>query len=149
MGALPNETWFVIPCPSSVALTDISKERGTHGAIYCLWEVDRKTPVWIGQSIPALVESINDKAVLTVEKRLHASSLYRCLRREARKESHKNWKVSKYSRTQVDELNAHLRQFPSVVYVSKSPELWKCSQTKPCTPPTKDIEPCLNTAAPE
>ena len=139
-----NETWYVIPCPSSVELTSVSKERGTHGAIYCLWEVDRKTPVWIGQSIPALVASINDKAVITVEKRLHASSLYRCLRKEARKESHKSWKVDKFSRTQVSELNKHLKTFPSVVYVSKSPELWRCSQTRPCSPPCQQVEPIEN-----
>ena len=124
-----DETWFIIPCPSSVELTNVAKERGTHGSIYCLWECEKRTPVWVGQSVPALVRSINEKAVMTPEKRLHASSLYRCLRREARKESHKNWKVEKFSRNQVQDLNAHLSQFPSVVYCSKSPELWRCTPT--------------------
>ena len=125
-------SWFVIPCPPTVELITVAKERGTHGSVYCLWECECKLPVWIGQSIPALVRSINDKAVLTETKRLHASSLYRCLRKEARKESHKSWKVEKFSRAQIEDINMFLKEFPSAVFVSKSPELWKCSrpQTK-------------------
>ena len=78
-----SEQWYVIPCPANVQLTSVLKERGTHGAIYALWECEKRTPCWIGQSIPALVRSINEKAVIAPEKRLHASSLYRCLRRVA------------------------------------------------------------------
>ena len=123
-----TEAWYIIPCPSTVVLTNVCKERGTHGSVYCLWECERRTPVWIGQSIPALVRSINDKAVISESKRLHASSLYRCLRREARKESHKSWKVEKFSRAQVEDLNAFIASFASAVFISKSPELWKCSR---------------------
>ena len=123
-----SEAWYVIPCPSTLELTGVAKERGTHGSVYCLWECEKKMPVWIGQSIPALVRSINEKAVMNDSKRLHASSLYRCLRKEARKESHKNWKVEKFSRAQVEDLNAFIRGFPSAVFISKSPELWKCSK---------------------
>lgn len=125
------EHWFVIPCPSNINLTMVEKERGTHGAIYALWECEKRTPCWVGQSVPALVRSINQKAVVTPEKRLHASSLYRCLRREARKESHKNWKVEKFSRADVGLLNTFFQQFPSIVVTSKSPELWHCSATSP------------------
>ena len=120
--------WYVIPCPPTVELTNIAKERGTHGSVYCLWECECKLPIWIGQSIPALVRSINEKAVLSDTKRLHASSLYRCLRKEARKESHKSWKVEKFSRAQVEDINEFIGKFPSAVFVSKSPELWKCSR---------------------
>lgn len=120
------DAWYIIPCPSTVELTCVCKERGTHGSVYCLWECERRLPVWIGQSIPALVRSINEKAVMNDTKRLHASSLYRCLRREARKESHKNWKVEKFSRAQVEDLNVFIGSFPSAVFISKSPELWKC-----------------------
>jgi len=121
------EQWYVIPCPANVQLTSVLKERGTHGAIYALWECEKRTPCWIGQSIPALVRSINEKAVIAAEKRLHASSLYRCLRREARKESHKSWKVEKFARADITELNHFLGEFPSIVVTSKSPELWHCS----------------------
>jgi len=135
-----NHTWYIIPCPSTVLLTGVCKERGTHGSIYCLWECEGKLPVWIGQSIPALVRSINDKAVLSDSKRLHASSLYRCLRKEARKESHKSWKVEKFSRTQVEDLNNFVKNFSSVVFVSKSPELWKCSRPEQTIEISNDAE---------
>jgi len=122
-----SDQWYVIPCPAQVQLTCVQKERGTHGAVYALWECEKRTPCWIGQSIPALVRSINEKAVVAPEKRLHASSLYRCLRREARKESHKNWKVEKFARADIAELNLFLNGFPSIVVTSKSPELWFCN----------------------
>ena len=93
-------------------------------------------PVWIGQSIPALVRSINEKAVVNESKRLHASSLYRCLRKEARKESHKSWKVEKFSRAQVEDLNAFVAGFSSAVFISKSPELWKCGRPQSDTAAT-------------
>ena len=121
-----NEVWYVIPCPKSVKLTAVSKERGTHGSVYCLWECDKSAPIWIGQSIPALVRSINAKAVLSDAKRLHASSLYRCLRREARKDSHKNWKVKKFSRAEIEDVNQFMNGFHNIVFVSKAPELWEC-----------------------
>lgn len=126
--ASDNEAWHIIPCPKGILLSSVSKERGTHGSIYTLWECERRTPVWIGQSIPALVKAIND-AVRTPEKRLHASSLYRCLRREARKENHKSFRVEKWQRSQIEDLNAHIALFPSAVYVSKSPELWSCGKS--------------------
>lgn len=125
------EQWYVIPCPAGLELTSIGKERGTHGAVYTLWECERKSAVWLGQSVPQLVRSINEKAVTAPEKRLHASSLYRCLRKEARKESHKSWKVEKFTRAEIGELNKFLSDFPSIVVTSKSPELWHCQAAPP------------------
>lgn len=125
-----NGTWYIIPCPSEVRLSDVKKERGTHGSIYTLWECELRSPLWVGQSIPALVRSINDNVVHTREKRLHASSLYRCLRGEARKLVHKSWKVEKFSRTDLDQLNRHIGAFPSVIYVSKSPEMWRLGEVE-------------------
>ena len=122
-----TEEWIIIPCPCSITLTSVNKERGTHGSVYILWECDRNLPVWVGQSIPALVNGINEKAIFCASKRLHASSLYRCLRKEARKENHKSWCVSKFSRQEIDEINAFIKKFPSVIFISKSPELWRCS----------------------
>lgn len=140
-----SEPWYVIPCPSNVQLTSVAKERGTHGSLYVLWECERRTPAWIGQSIPSLVRSINEKAVIAPEKRLHASSLYRCLRREARKESHKSWKVEKFARTDINELNLFLREFPSIVVTSKSPELWHCNAI---SAPEEDAEDLPASLAP-
>lgn len=124
-----GEQWYIIPCPAGVQLTSIAKERGTHGSIYCLWECDRRSPCFLGQSVPALVKCINEKVVLTPEKRLHASSLYRCLRRESKKSLHKSWKVERYSRCDISSLNEFLSGFPSIIVTSKSPELWHCVAT--------------------
>ena len=126
-GMTDNEEWYIIPCPCSITLTSVDKERGTHGSLYCLFECDRNLPVWVGQSIPALVNSINTKAILCPNKRLHASSLYRCIREESRKGTHKQWCVKKFDRNLVDDINNFIKQFPSVVFVSKAPEIWRCS----------------------
>jgi hypothetical protein len=132
-------TWYIIPCPSSVKLTSVKKERGTHGSIYTLWECELRSPLWVGQSIPALVRSINDKAVYSREKRLHASSLYRCLRGEAKKSAHKSWKVKKFSRTDLGQVNQHIEIFPSVVYVSKCPNMWRCGEPSFPQSPEEDL----------
>ncbi len=126
-----EEHWHVIPVGAGIRLSRVGKERGTHGLIYCAWECERQVAIWVGQSIPALVENVNLKAVTTVEKRLHASSLYRCLRQEARKDSHKNWKVCKFLRSQVAELSDFLAPFPGVVFVTKLPDLWHVSPVEP------------------
>ena len=116
--------WYVIPCPSDIRLTSISKEKGTHGAVYVLWEVDCTSSLWVGQSIPALVRAINQKAVLAKEKRLHASSLYRCLRGESKKGVHKGWRVERHLRMDSLNLTQKIGKFPSVVFVSKDPLRW-------------------------
>ena len=119
-----QQVWHVIQCPANLVLTSVGKERGTHGFIYTIWEVERRFPVWVSQSIPAVVKAINDKAVLAHEKRLHASSIYRVLRGESQKRSHKHHAVCRWARTHLAELNTHLRLFPSCIFVSKTPEQW-------------------------
>lgn len=136
----PEEpVWHVIQCPANLVLTSIGKERGTHGFIYTIWEVERRFPVWVSQSIPAVVKAINDKAVTAHEKRLHASSIYRVLRGESQKRSHKHHSVCRWSRTNLVELNAHLKAFPSCIFVSKSPEQW-CVSTAPVPPQLASAE---------
>jgi hypothetical protein len=122
-----GDQWYIIPCPAGIQLTSIMREKISHGHVYCLWECERRMPAWLGQSIPALVRSINEKVVLIPEKRLHASSLYRTLRQQCKKQQHKCWKCSKYNRSEIAELNLFLANFPSIVVVSKSPELWHCN----------------------
>jgi hypothetical protein len=124
-----GETWYVIHCPSSVVITSVDKERSTQGVIYCIWNLDSVGPVWVGQSIPALIRSINEKAIMEHEKRLHASSAYRCLRGESRTRSHKGHGIERFSRNSLEALNTFLRSFTSAVYVSKSPEYWHCTDS--------------------
>ena len=121
-----DETWYVVPCPKGIRLTAIGKERSTHGCIYAIWDTDGKSAVWLSQSIPSLVKIINEKAIASNDKRLHASSLYRCLRRESRKNVHKSKKVEKFGRNDLGALNAFISQFPGIIVASKCPELWHC-----------------------
>ena len=120
-----DDSWVIIPCPPEIMLSEIQKEKGTHGAVYLLYECDMSTPIWVGQSIPAIVKAVNDKAVLASEKRLHASSLYRCLRGESKKGIHKGWRVERLERGEFNVINAKIKVFSSVVFVSKDPEKWR------------------------
>jgi hypothetical protein len=126
--------WHIINAPSSIELTSVGKESGTHGQVYTLWEIERQLPVWVSQSIPAVVEHINKRATHTTEKKLHASSLYRVLRGESVKQAHKNWKVARWARNELGPLNEHIKLFPSCIFVSKAPDYWKVS--KATLPPT-------------
>ena len=119
------EDWSVIPCPPEVTLSAIHKEKGTHGAVYLLYECDMSSPIWVGQSVPAIVKAVNDKSILAIEKRLHASSLYRCLRGESKKGIHKGWRVERVERGEIASINERIKKFSSVVFVSKDPEKWR------------------------
>ena len=116
-------TWHVVRVPSDVQLTLVEKEWMTQGWIYCVWDVDMQTPCWISQSLPAIVAAINRG--FCKEKRLHVSSLYRLLRGETRSKMHKNHLLSTYKRKDVDQLNEHMRKFPSCKFVTKDVTSWK------------------------
>lgn len=120
-----DSVWHTIAVPSHMELLSVQKESGTHGYIYTLWEIDHHQPCWVSQSVPAIVSAINNKVVTTREKRLHASSVYRVLRGESCKQSHKNHRVAKFSRQSLKELNAHLQTFVSCMFVTKTPEKWR------------------------
>lgn len=121
---MSDERWHVIVCPSRVRFSSVDKEPGTHGFIYTLWEAEEQLPVWVSQSIPALVRCINAKAVAIREKRLHASSVYRVLRGESLKKMHKSYRCARWSRDDIERLNEHLRAFSGCIVVSKAPERW-------------------------
>jgi hypothetical protein len=55
---------------------------------------------------------------------LHASSLYRILRREAKRAEHKGFAFYRYPRNLLDEVNVILAKAPYVIYVTKKPSLW-------------------------
>ena len=104
-------TWHVVRVPSDVQLPWVEKEWMTQGWIYCVVEVDMQAPCWISKSLPAILAAINRG--LCKEKRLHASSMYRLLRGETRSKMHNNHLLSTYKRKDVDQLNEHMRKFPS------------------------------------
>lgn len=124
-GSVTPKQWFVIPVPSTVQLTQVLKESCSQGNLYVVFECECQSSIWISQSVPALVNTINQKAISTQGKRLHASSFYRVLRGESRKPTHKNWVIKKFNRDQLEELNEMVSKFPGIVFVSKVPENWK------------------------
>lgn len=127
-----EDTWNMIHVPKGVELSGVSKEHGTHGSIYCIWEIERKCPCWISQSIPAIIAAINEKAIMNREKRLHASSVYRVIRGESHKMIHKNHCVRRWDRSTASlrEINEHIAVFPSCVFITKMPDIWKVSDAK-------------------
>jgi hypothetical protein len=120
--------WYCVPVPNTVRLSEIQKEQSSHGLVYLLFECEQRSSLFIGQSIPALTKAINSKAIQVPEKRLHCSSLYRVLRSESKKASHKNYRCLKFKRTAIPDINTYIQKFPSIVFVSKSPDLWKTSE---------------------
>jgi hypothetical protein len=120
--------WYCVPVPNSVRLSEIHKEQSSHGLVYLLYECEQRSSLFVGQSIPALTKAINSKAIQVSEKRLHCSSLYRVLRSESKKASHKNYRCLKFKRSEVDSINGYIQKFPSIVFVSKSPDLWKTTE---------------------
>ena len=116
-------TWHVVRAPSDIRLTLVEKEWLTQGWIYRIWEVDMQTPCWISQSLPAIVAAINSGLCQT--KRLRVSSLYRRLRGESLSMMHKNHLLAVFKRADVDNLDEHMRKFPSCKSVTKDVTTWK------------------------
>ena len=144
-----NDAWSMVQVPKGVRLSGVAKERGTHGSIYCVWEVECKCPCWVSQSIPATVSAINTKAIFSQEKRLHASSIYRVLRGESHKMLHKSHTVKRWSRSAEDlqHLNDHLARFPSCIFITKVPEIWKVNSS--ASTPSAPSEPRACQGVPE
>ena len=82
--------------------------------IYCVWEIDMLTPCWVSQSLPPLVDAVNQ--TLSRPKQLQVSSMYRVLRGESLRRRHKNYMMQMFSRQEIEELNAHLANFPGYCF---------------------------------
>ena len=51
--------------------------------------------------------------------------MYRVLRGEWLRCRHKNYVMQAFSRRELEELNAHLANFPGCMFVTQYPEEWK------------------------
>ena len=116
-------SWCVVKVPGKIQLAHVRKEWATHGNIYCVWEIDMLTPCWVSQSLPPLVDAVNQ--TLCRPKQLQVSSMYRVLRGESLLRRHKNYMMQMFSRQEIEELNAHLANFPGCMFVTPYPEEWK------------------------
>ena len=119
-------SWRVVNVPGNVQLSQVGKEWKTHGKIYCVWEIDMQTPCWLSQSLPALIDALNQ--TLSRPKQLQVSSMYRVLRGESLRCRHKNYVMQAFSRRELEELNAHLASFPGCMFVTQEPEEWKLAE---------------------
>ena len=119
-------SWCVVNVPGKIQLAHGRKEWPTHGNIYCVWEIDMLTPCWVSQSLPPLVDAVN--RTLSRPKQLQVSSMYRVLRGESLRRRHKNYMMQMFSRQEIEELNAHLANFPGCMFVTQYPEEWKLSE---------------------
>ena len=119
-------SWRVVNVPGKVQLSHVGKEWATHGNIYCVWEIDMLTPCWVSQSLPPLVDAVNQ--TLSRPKQLQVSSMYRILRGESLRCRHKNYVLQAFSRRELEELNAHLASFPGCMFVTKEPDEWKLGE---------------------
>ena len=116
-------SWHVVNVPGNVQLSHVGREWATHGKVDCVWELDMLTPCWLSQSLPALLDAVNQ--TLSRPKQLQASSMYRVLRGESLRCRHKNYVLQGFSRRELEGLNAHLASFPGCMFVTKEPEDWK------------------------
>ena len=118
--------WCVVNAPGKIQLAHVRKEWATHGNIYCVWEIDMLTSCWLSQSLPALVDALN--RTLSRPKQLQVSSMYRVLRGESLRRRQKNYMMQMFSCQEIEELNAHLANFPGCMFVTQYPEEWKLAE---------------------
>ena len=119
-------SWCVVNVPGTIRLAHVRKEWATHGNIYCVWEIDMLTPCWVSQSLPPLVDALNQ--TLSRPKQLQVSSMYRVLRGESLRRRHKNYMMQTFSRQEIEELNAHLANFRGCMFVTQYPEEWMLAE---------------------
>ena len=116
-------SWCVVNVPGKIRLAQVGKGWATHGNIYCVWEIDMLTPCWVSQSLPPLVDAVNQ--TLSRPKQLQVSSMSRVLRGESLRRRHKNYMMQMFLRQEIEGLNAHLANFPGCMFVTQYPEEWK------------------------
>ena len=115
--------WQVIQCPATTEFKRVAKEQETHGNLYIVWERYGRTPCWICQSVPVLIQFMNQR-FRDAEKHLRVSPLYRILRGESTKQTHKNHEIVMLERDEMEALNRIIRRFPACNVVTKDPEKW-------------------------
>lgn len=118
-----------------VRLTRVARERGKQGRIYAAWCPGRTDVCFLGQSATKLCAVVNARR--PGEPRLHASSLYRILRRETLAEASAGLQLRLFLPHDLDALNAHLARFDSVCWVSDELHRWECEVEADGEPPAR------------
>ena len=120
-----SKQWHVVRAPRTIRIKSVAKENATQGKIYVIWEIDNLNPHWVSQSLPTLLEAMN-KFTCT-PKRLCVASCYRIARGECTHGPHKFHRVKVIARSEegIAHLNEHFQKASSIVFVTKTPEIWK------------------------
>ena len=116
-----NISWYCITTDNNVRIVSVNKEFSTHGILYTIYHKHDNT-IWVSQSLPTMVYVINEN-INDYKKRIHPSSLYRCIRGESKKGVHKNWMVNKFERRNCSDII--FDQFMKIVFIVKTPSEWK------------------------
>ena len=126
-----SKEWHVVRVPATTRIKSVAKEAATQGKIYVLWDVDNLGSHWVSQSLPALLEAVNTDA--SEPKRLFASSCYRILRGECSHGMHKFHQIKAFLRDAdgVQQLNRHFEKAKSIVFITKTPHIWKIDGETP------------------
>ena len=107
-------SWRVVNVLGNVQLSHVGKEWATRGKV-----IDMQTPCWLSQSLPALVDALNQ--TLSRPKQLQASSMCHVLRGESLRCRHENYVMQAFSCRELEKLNAHIA---SCMFVTQEPEEW-------------------------
>ena len=131
MSTKQSKDWHVVRVPATTRIKSVAKEAATQGKIYVLWDVDNLGSHWVSQSLPALLEAVNTEA--SKPKRLFASSCYRILRGECSHGMHKFHQIKAFLRDAdgVQQLNRHFEKAKSIVFITKTPHIWKIDGETP------------------
>jgi len=109
--------WTAIPTPT-LRLDRIDREHGTQGNVFVCW------PSWgnvafVAQSLPALTRWLNSQGGGCY---LKVALLYKISR--GLQKQHLGWRVERFARGDLDQLNARLVRFGSLVFLTRSPQSW-------------------------
>ena len=120
-----SKQWHVVRAPSTTRLKTMAKEYATQGNIYVVWGVDNIDSHWVSQSLPTLLEAMNK--VVSTPRRLNVAACYRIARGECSNGLHKFHRVAVYACNEEgsEQLNEHLQKARSIVFVTKTPQIWK------------------------
>lgn len=130
--------WTPIVCPSTVKISRIEKERGCHGRVFVVQQLNDKRCCFVCQSLPAIVAFLNRFS----PTRFHVSSFYRTSRLNGAQQSHRGWIADALSCDETEKLNWATMGFDRVAFLTRQPENWILTGPEPEHSPEPSIQ-CL------
>jgi hypothetical protein len=114
-----GQKWSMLRVPA-LEFCQIHKELGTQGNLYLLFDKNHSI-AFVTQSVPLISKAV----FLKTKTILYNSSIYRMIRKLAKKQTMKNmWKALKFKREELDEFNLLLKKFNLIFFITKDPDLY-------------------------